>query len=148
MGPAVCLGPKFVDCEVPCVLAEALVLVDDIDPVSVGEAEVSDAGVVVVCVLVWTGPPPPVVEAPPPVAVEHDTVPGTLTPLAVQSCWAKLMAEDWSASLQLPLPRRQQEMLPMNSLLAQMHPGSRPQLPMPLLRASLAQICWGERGPC
>ncbi len=39
---------------------------------------------------------------------------------------------------------RQQAMLPRKSLLAQMHAGSLPQLPMPPVRNLLAQSCWSD----
>ena len=61
----------------------------------------------------------------PPDAVEQLTVLGTETPLAEQICWAKVMAEAWSASLQVPT--RQQATLPRKSWFAQMHFGSVPQ---------------------
>lgn len=60
-----------------------------------------------------------------PEAVEQLTWSGTSTPLAEQICWAKVMADCWSASLHAPT--RQQATFPMKSWFAQMHLGSVPQ---------------------
>lgn len=73
----------------------------------------------------------------------HSTVLGTLTLLAWQICWAKSMAFCWSSAAQAPT--RQHEMAPMKDVSAQMHSGSRPQLPMPPLRKMVAHFCWGAR---
>lgn len=120
----------------PLPLAE--LLVDDEVPVVVVVAELS-AGVELLLVVV-------VAPAAPEEEVEvQTTVLGTLTWLAWHSCWAKSMAFCWSAASHSLI--RQQEIALMKSLLAQMQPISRPQLPMPLLRKMLAQDCW-TRGGC
>lgn len=67
----------------------------------------------------------PVAVALAPDAVEQLTWSGTSTPLALQICWAKVMADCWSASLQAPT--RQQATFPRKSWFEQMHLGSVPQ---------------------
>lgn len=69
----------------------------------------------------------PVAVALAPEAVEQLTWSGTSTPFALQICWAKVMADCWSASLQAST--RQQATFPMKSWFAQMHLGSVPHPP-------------------
>lgn len=107
---AVCLGAQAWAAEVPELVALAE------SPVAVAELPLLDELVGV-----------PVAEALAPEAVEQVTWSGTSTPFALQICWAKVMADCWSASLQAPT--RQQATFPMKSWLAQMHLGSVPQPP-------------------
>lgn len=110
---AVCLGaqawatvaPELVAlAELPVALAES--------PVAVAEPLLEEPVAV------------PVAVAPAPDAVEQLTWSGTSTPFALQICWAKVMADCWSASLQAPT--RQQATFPRKSWFAQMHLGSVP----------------------
>lgn len=106
---AVCLGAQAAD----AVVLPVLVALAEV-PVAVAEA----AEPVEL-------PEDPVAVALAPEAVEQLTVLGTETPFAEQICWAKVMADCWSASLQAPT--RQQATLPRKSWFAQMHLGSVPQ---------------------
>ncbi len=123
-------GPVLVVEETLVVEPPVLVVTADVKVVV--PAELVAGVVVAVCVA-----------APPAAALDEvevqTTVLGTLTWLAWQICWAKSMAFCWSSGLQAPT--RQQLMAEMKSLLAQMHSGSRPQLPMPPFRKMLAQLC-------
>lgn len=106
---AVCLGAQACAAVVP-----------ELELVAVAEAPVPVAVALALLPLAV-----PVAVALAPDAVEQLTVLGTWTPLAEQICWAKVMAEAWSASLQAPT--RQQATLPRKSWFAQMHFGSVPQ---------------------
>lgn len=108
---AVCLGAQAAAAVDPEAELEALAAV----PVAVVEAPLEVPLVEPVAVAVALAPE----------AVEQLTVLGTWTPLAEQICWAKVMAEAWSASLQAPT--RQQATFPRKSWFAQMHLGSVPQ---------------------
>lgn len=116
---AVCLGAQAAAAlalvAVPVALVEA--------PVAVAEADLEEPLEVPVAVPVEV----PVAVAVAPVPVEQVTWSGTWTPLALQICWAKVMALAWSSALQAPT--RQQETSPMKLWFAQMHLGSVPQPP-------------------
>lgn len=108
---AVCLGAQAVAAEAD--EAELLALAEA--PVAVAVLPLEEPLWVPVAVAVALAPE----------AVEQLTWSGTWTPLAEQICWAKVMAEAWSASLQAPT--RQQATFPRKSWFAQMHLGSVPQ---------------------